>query len=116
MKGLLRFTDLFRWLYMKLGIDYEQLRSIVEVKLMMDNRRQVVAYTTKNKKEPSRVFLVALLFYALFGVFISLAIATVPSFMLGMVIFFSYIMVMISMTLITDFSSVLLDTSDNTII
>ena len=33
-----------------------------------------------------------------------------------MIVFYTYIMVMISMTLITDFSSILLDTSDNTII
>jgi hypothetical protein len=33
-----------------------------------------------------------------------------------MIMFFSYIMVMVAMTLITDFSSILLDTSDNTII
>jgi len=115
MNVLLTITDLFRWLYLRLGVDYEQLRAIVGVKLMMDNRRQVIGYT-KNKKEPTNVFVWTLFFYALFGVFIALAIATVPSFMLGMVIFFSYIMAMISMTLITDFSSVLLDTSDNTII
>src|SRR6187455_2300058 len=116
MRALLTFTDLFRWLYIRLGVDYEQLRAIVEVKLMMDNRRQVIAYTSKNKKEPANVFVWTLFFYALFGVFVALALATVPSFILGMIIFFSYIMVMISMTLITDFSSILLDTSDNTII
>lgn len=83
---------------------------------MMDNRRQHVSYQTKAKKEPSNTFLITLLFYAIFGLFVSIAVYNIPSFIMSMILFFSYLMVMIIMTLITDFSSILLDTSDNTII
>ncbi|WP_331960913.1 hypothetical protein [Ohtaekwangia sp.] len=113
---LLKFLDLFGWLYNRLGIDYAQLRSIVDIKLTMDNRRQIVSYRRKNDQEPGNSFLMTLLIYSVFGGFVALALYFTPSFVLSLVVFFSYIIVMIAMTLITDFSSILLDTSDNTII
>lgn len=82
----------------------------------MDNRRHLVGYTRKRKKDPAHTFDLTLFFYAIFGAFVSLAMYNIPSFILSMIVFFTYIMVMVSMTLITDFSSILLDTSDNTII
>ena len=82
----------------------------------MDNRRQMVGYLRKGKKEPSQTFGLALLFYVALGGSIAFAMYIIPSFIHSMLVFFTYIMVMISMTLITDFSAILLDTSDNTII
>lgn len=113
---LLKFLDLFRWLYRRLGVDFEQLRAIVDIKLMMDSRRQIVSYSRKTSKEPQNAFVMTLLVYCLFGIFVALALYFIPSFILSLIVFFSYIIVMIAMTLITDFSSILLDTSDNTII
>lgn len=115
-KILLSFLDLFRWAYNLLKVDYEQVRSIVAIKLMMDNRRQLVGYQRKNKKEPANMFIRSMIFYAIFGSFVGWAVYAIPSFMVAMIMFYAYIMVMIAMTLITDFSSILLDTSDNTII
>jgi hypothetical protein len=97
-------------------MDYVQLRAIVATKLTMDNRRQLVAYRRRSKAEPGNTFIMTLVFYSIFGGFVSLAVVNIPSFVLSMIVFFTYIMVMVSMTLITDFSSILLDTSDNTII
>jgi hypothetical protein len=113
---LLKFLDLFRWLYLRLGVDFDQLRAIVDIKLMMDSRRQIVSYSRKTSKEPQNAFIMTLLVYCIFGIFVALALYFIPSFILSLIVFFSYIIVMISMTLITDFSSILLDTSDNTII
>jgi ABC-2 type transport system permease protein len=113
---LIRLLGLFRGPFQWMGVNADQLLAIVEIKLMMDNRRQIVAYRKKESAEPSNSFLITLFFYTIFGGFITLGIANIPSFILGMILFFSYIMVMIAMTLITDFSSILLDTSDNTII
>jgi ABC-2 type transport system permease protein len=113
---LIRLLSLFRTPFQWMGVNSDQLFAIVEIKLMMDNRRQIVAYRKKESKEHSNSFLITLFFYTIFGGFITLGIANIPSFILGMILFFSYIMVMIAMTLITDFSAILLDTSDNTII
>lgn len=115
-KFLLKFLDLFVRAFKLIRVDYNQLRAIVAAKLLMDNRRQHVSYRRKSQKETGNAFFMTLFFYSIFGVFVALALYTIPSFMLSMIVFFSYIMVMIAMTLITDFSSILLDTSDNTII
>jgi hypothetical protein len=88
----------------------------VATKLTMDNRRHLVGYTRKKKHDAANTFGLTLFFYSIFGGFVSLAMYNIPSFILSMIVFFTYIMVMVSMTLITDFSSILLDTSDNTII
>ena len=114
--ALLKFLDLFRWAFTLMKADYDQLRAIVAIKLTMDNRRQIVSYRRKGNKEPANAFLMTLFFYGIFGGFMAIVIGSVPSLMIAMIVFFSYIMVMIAMTLITDFSAVLLDTSDNTII
>lgn len=115
-KYLLRFLDLFAWAFKHVSVDYNQLRAIVAVKLITDNRRQHIAYRKRSQKESGNAFLMTLLFYSIFGVFVALMLCSIQSFMLSMIVFFSYIMVMVAMTLITDFSSILLDTSDNTII
>lgn len=116
MNFVLRILDLFQPLFNAMKVDYGQLRSIVAIKLTMDNRRQLVAYRKKENKEPTNVFVYTVLFYSLFGAFVALGMFGIKAFMPAMILYFSYITVTIAMTLITDFSSVLLDTSDNTII
>lgn len=112
---LLAVLDSFRWLIRKTGADYDMVRAIVSVKLKTDNRRQLVAYPSKNKTG-NNTFILTVVFYGLLGIIVGIAISMIPSFIFSMILAFSYIMVMIAMSLITDFSSVLLDTSDNTII
>jgi ABC-2 type transport system permease protein len=113
---LLKLLDLFQGLFRLVGVNYLQLRAIVSIKLIMDNRRQLVSYRRKDNQEPENTFLWTMFFYVLFGGFVALGLYGIPSFILSMIMFFSYIMVMVAMTLITDFSAILLDTSDNTII
>ncbi len=113
---LLKFLDLIQGIYRALGANYEQLRAIVAIKLTMDNRRQTVSLKRKENKESNNAFLMTLLFYSIFGAFVSIVIYNIASLVVSMIFFFSYIMMMVAMTLITDFSSILLDTSDNTIV
>jgi ABC-2 type transport system permease protein len=113
---LLNILGLFKWLFRLMGADYQQVRAIVAIKLMMDNRRQIISYRKKENQEPASTFVWTIFLYAVFGGVVAIGLYNISSFILSMTMFFSYIMVMIAMTLITDFSSVLLDTSDNTII
>jgi ABC-2 type transport system permease protein len=113
---LLKFLDLLQGVYRIAGVNYEQLRAIVSIKLTMDNRRQVMSFRKKENQEPGNAFAITLLVYSILGVLVGGFIYSIPSVMVAMIFFFSYIMVMVAMTLITDFSSILLDTSDNTII
>jgi ABC-2 type transport system permease protein len=111
----LRFLDLLRPLYEWQGVDFYQLRSIVGIKLEMDNRR-APAFRTRVKKQHAGSFIGTLIFYGLFGALLSMLIAYVPSIIFSFSIFHSFLIVMITLTLVSDFSAVLLDTSDNTII
>lgn len=112
---LLAVLGSFRWLIRKTGADYDLVRAIVAVKLKTDNRRQPIAYRSK-VKEGNNTFILTIVFYGLLGIVVAFAISVIPSFILSMILVFGYIMMMVAMSLITDFSSVLLDTSDNTII
>ncbi len=112
----LKILDLFKGIFIFLKIDYQLLRAIVKVKLSMDNRRPALSFQRNQKPNPGNQFLLTLFFYSIFGGLVAFGLLAVPSFMLGMIIYFSFIMVITIMTLITDFSSILLDTADNTII
>jgi hypothetical protein len=117
-KLLLKFVRLFIPLLQKQGVDTDRMFAIVETKLLMDKRRTYIQYKNYNKKqkETGNHLNGILIMYAIFSIFIAAMIFVVPSFLLSMIFFHSYILFMMAMTLITDFSTVLLDTTDNQII
>ncbi len=110
---LLFLLDALSFVYKIFGIDYHQLRSIVAVKLLMDGRRPMLSM---GQTSSNRSYYYALVIYLIFGFLASFLIYTVPSVVIAMTFIFSYVMLMSIMILITDFSAVLLDTSDNSII
>ena len=120
---ILSILDRLQGLFRSLGADYPQMRAIVQVKLMMDNRRN---YTTlgrygqqkKNNDAPDNTFLKVLGFYAFFGVILALQLMFLEreNLFLPLIFQFSYVMILCAMTLISDFSSIILDSSDNQII
>lgn len=113
---LLRALDLFKPLFKWQGVNYDQLRTIVGVKLVMDNRRSTIFRNRNVTTDPQSTLVWMFIVYGITGGLISFAIALIPSLLFSFTLFFSYFMVMIILTLVSDFSSVLLDTSDNTII
>ncbi len=106
-----------------LGANPDQLKAIVSVKLTMDNRR---SYATlgrygqrKEGKEKNSQFLIVLGTYAFFGLFTGLGMLLAPpkeAIFFPLTISFAYTMVFCAMTLLSDFSSLILDSSDNQII
>lgn len=110
---LLFFLDSVSFIYKIFGIDYHQVRAIVSVKLLMDGRRPMLSMGQTSSKN---TYYYALVIYLIFGFLASILIYAVPSVVIAMTFIFSYVMLMSIMILITDFSSVLLDTSDNSII
>lgn len=114
-KFLLFILDRVAGIYRFFNIDYLQLRTIVAAKLLMDGRRQTLMMGQQQSGK-SRGYFFAVFIYFIFGLLVSLLIYLVPSVMVALIFIFSYIIVMVVMILITDFSSVLLDTSDNSII
>lgn len=120
-KPVLYFLDRLQPLFRAMDADYGQLRAIVQVKLMMDNRRSIVSLGRYGKQsaEKNDNFTRILGIYALVGGILSLSMLTWTSHDLTffpLTLQFSYIMALCAMTLISDFSSVILDSSDNQII
>jgi len=118
---ILWLLDRVKPLFRLLGADYGQLRAIVQVKLTMDNRRSFVSLGRYGKPaaENNSNFTRILLVYTFIGGLISLSILGIPErekLFFPLTLQFSYVMALCAMTLITDFSSVIMDSSDNQII
>ena len=114
----LLFLDIFKGLFQKLGIDYPVMRRILQIKLTLDGRRAstVLNNSNKEKKEENNNFIKSL------GMYLLLDLVQIPFILMGdnylyqMNIIFGIMMFMIMTSLISDFSSVLLDVRDKEII
>ncbi|MGG0643804.1 hypothetical protein ABE021_07665 [Sporosarcina gallistercoris] len=107
----LRVMDLFKGLFQTFGIHYPSMRTIVGLKLTMDERRIPVVFSQTKLKEGNQ-FLKSLGLYVLYGLVIIPFLFIGDSVMLQMGIGFGIAMFMIMTSLIADFSSVLLDVRD----
>lgn len=114
---ILALFDPFSRLFQALGVDYAQFRAILEVKLTMDNRRQLNAFqgASTGKKQPKAIFFLTLVGYTFFGLYFGVIAALMPSTFTAMTLAHSFVMVMVGMSLVGDYSSVLLDTTDNAV-
>ncbi len=113
---ILKVLDLFKWFFRSLGVDYEKFRILLWVKLTVDNRQEKSMVQRKAKKEMSNSMLRVTFIYAVMGVFLGLILLGIQSVFTSMVLVFSMVMVMTAVALISDFTSVLLDTTDNAIL
>lgn len=115
-KFYLLLLDLFKPLFRSLGVNYLQLRAIVEVKLKMDNRRSRTGISGNTQKETNSSFIWTLVIYFIFGGFVGSLILVSPNIIGIFALAFAYTMFMMMMTLITDFSQVVLDSNDNAVL
>lgn len=115
---VLKLLDRLRGVFGKIGVDYELLRSILQVKLTMDGRRTPTVLSggqnSKNSNEgsPLRVQWI----YLLLGLMMIAFVVPEDNHILMMSLLFSVVMFMISTTLVSDFSSVMLDLRDKHIL
>ncbi|MGZ2370622.1 hypothetical protein ACXR6G_12635 [Ancylomarina sp. YFZ004] len=111
---IIRIIRLFKGLFTMMGVDYQQLESILRVKLTMDNRR---GFSTSTKKtDSSNQLLLQSFVYAIIGIFIGILIDFMDHTFTAYTMVFSMIMMMIAMLMISEFSVVLIDTRDNAIL
>lgn len=120
-KLLLRLVALLNPLWNKLGANVPQLMIILRTKLMMDDRRPN-AYTQmraqqKKKKEAKGGSWAIVLMSLLMGIFyVFLLTLGKLDALLPMFVYFCAFMTMLMLTLISDFTYVLIDVKDNLII
>ncbi|MDI6603580.1 MAG: hypothetical protein QME35_00300 [Thermoanaerobacteraceae bacterium] len=118
----LKILDKFRLFFEKIDVDYYTMRKVLQVKLTMDGRRvpTIMSNSSKSKKylsnENRNNFTLSLLIYGLFSLIFVPFILMKHNFIFQMSFVFGFLMFMLMTSLISDFSSVLLDIKDKNII
>ena len=119
-KLLLRLVSLLMPALQKTGVDTKQLYEILKVKLLMDGRRPHAMFAGRRKaatangkaSSPIMVSLVTVLM----GIFLGVVLFLFKMPLVAQTVYFSMFMVLMALTLITDFTSVLLDVRDQYIL
>ncbi|KHL93147.1 hypothetical protein QW71_25170 [Paenibacillus sp. IHB B 3415] len=115
---VLKLLDRVQWIFKALGADYAVLRRILQVKLTMDGRRTPTIFSGSQEPKlnmegsPFRVQWL----YLLLGLMLIALVAPADNYILTMSLMFSIVMFMITTTLISDFSTVMLDLRDKNIL
>jgi len=116
VKTVLALLDAFSRLFRLLRVDYPKFRAIMETKLTLDNRRPNSTMLQHVDRESKNVLLMTLGFFGFMGLIIGLMVTMVDSPLVAMSFVFGFVMTFMTLTVIADFSSVLLDTADAPII
>ncbi|WP_374964689.1 hypothetical protein [Lysinibacillus sp. RS5] len=113
----LQLLDKFRIVFVKMGIDYEMMRKILHIKLTMDERKVPTLFNQARKKDDQKYgYIKSLWIYTLFGLVLIPFMGFGQNFLFQMSISFAMIIFLIMTSLISDFSSVLLDVRDRSIL
>ncbi|MDB5230716.1 MAG: hypothetical protein JWN76_1521 [Chitinophagaceae bacterium] len=118
-KFFLKTILVFSPLYHSLGVNVIQLKKILEIKLLMDDRRPTSIHQAQRKKKAKPVTMATLgtmLMSMVLGLLYLSAFAFGNNITTQLTIYFTFFIFMLASTLISDFTSVLIDVRDNYII
>jgi ABC-2 type transport system permease protein len=113
---ILRVLDGFQWLFRLLKVDYPKFRALLWVKLTIDNREEKSVAQRRSDRQVTHSMIWVMVFYVFIGIVFGLVIIPIKSLFVSLVLIYSIIMLMTAVSLISDFTSVLLDTTDNAIL
>lgn len=115
---IINFVLLFKSVFQRVGVDPEQLRIILSTKMKMDDRRPNMynQQRQKKKKTVNNASWITMLVLVFMGLFLTFILGFIKQPYVGHTVYFLAFMVMLSITLISDFTSVLIDVRDNYII
>ncbi|MEG0260599.1 MAG: hypothetical protein RR651_12070, partial [Lysinibacillus sp.] len=115
----LQLLDKIQFIFVKMGIDYTTMRQILHIKLTMDERRVPTIFNQSanaKKGEQKYGYIKSLWIYALFGLMLIPFFGFGDNFLFQMSIAYAMIIFLIMTSMISDFSSVLLDLRDRSIL
>ncbi len=113
----LMILDKSSFIFKKSKVDYSAMRKILEVKLTLDSRRESVFEKSQGKNdERDSSFLKSYWLYILIGLFMIPFGFLGDSPFIGLNLFFGITLFMLISSMISDFSSVILDTKDKIIL
>jgi ABC-2 type transport system permease protein len=104
------FKKPIRWL----GVDYHQFEILLRTKLIIDFRGTSSAFQSPGSKK--QTFRTQFFIYTLYGLLFAAASFSIKDIMLSLTIFFSVMMVTLTMNLLSEFTTVLFDHRDNSIL
>ena len=120
------FDRIFLWIfllptafYAKMRVNPDHLKAILTAKLTIDNRRPPVfrqMKQTREKKEINKATLGTMIGSLVMGLFFLMSFFIGNDLVTQLTVYFSMFIFIVSATLITDFTSVLIDVRDNFII
>ncbi|GLC89565.1 hypothetical protein [Lysinibacillus piscis] len=115
---ILQLLDKLQFLFVKMGIDYDIMRKILHIKLTMDERKVPTLFNQNAKKKENQTYsyIKSLWIYVLMGLILIPFISFGTQFLFQMSIVYVMVMFIIMTSMISDFSSVLLDIRDRTIL
>lgn len=104
-------------LWRSLGADVVQLRAILNIRLILDDRKPAaLGRPQKVKKDRKHGTLLNVVIFLAMGFFYMLPIAVVQDRVFSLTIYFSLLFAIVTFMLITDFSNVLFDSRDKYIL
>ena len=113
----LKLLDRFERIFTRFGVDYKIMRKILQVKFTMDGRRVPTIFSqNSNQKEKSNQYVKSLWIYVLFGLFMIPFILMGENYLFQMSLFYGIFTFFVMTSMISDFSSVLLDVRDRNIL
>ncbi|WP_164669310.1 hypothetical protein [Virgibacillus doumboii] len=113
----LKFIDKFKFVFEILGIDYADMRKILQLKLTLDQRRVPTVFNMdSSKKKDGNQFLKSLWLYGFYGLIIIPFLFLGDNYMLQMSLIFGILMFFLMTSMISDFTTVLLDVRDKNIL
>lgn len=112
---VLQLLDKVQFVFRKMGIDYSIMRQILHIKLTMDERK-VPTIFNQNKKDQKNSYFKSLWIYALYGLILIPFMGFGNNYHFQMSIAYGIVIFIVMTTLISDFSSVLLDVRDRSIL
>lgn len=117
-KWLLGLVKIFGKVWSGMGADPRQLYIILETKLKMDGRRRSAFASMGNQsgKKTKNQDVISMLLFAFIGLGFMFLLILFEHTASGMVVYFTAWMVFVTLTLITDFTDVLIDVRDNYIL
>lgn len=113
---VLKLLDRFSLLFKKMRVDYPTMRQILQVHLTMDERRVPTILTNQKKARSGNSFKSSLITYGILGFFVGILMLVSFPLFYKMNLAFGIIIFMVMATMISDFSTVLLDVKDKNIL
>lgn len=113
---ILRFILLFRGVWENLGVNFAQFKIILETKVTLDNRKPITFKKRNTGKSSSSSSIIQFIMYMIIGLMFMVILILIPDRYLALAIMLLCFTSMLSITLVSDFSPILLDTRDQYII